>query len=106
MKAVPVEKINQIIGSIKSDLAIELLRAIIENHAVEINETEQHPNFVKLVERISAIDQKAADWLIENKNIFPMNKDKENKYLYGLLTWRDTPQGELYWKKISEQLGE
>lgn len=104
MKAVPVEKINKIIDSVKRDLAIELLKAIVETHAVEIPEELDHPNFIDLVARIRKIDSAAADWIIFNQDIFQLDKAATN--LTDLMRWSRTPQGEEYWHGISKKLGE
>lgn len=104
MKAVPVETINKIIANIKSEMAIELLKAIVDTHAVEVSNTKENYNFLNLVERIRAIDPKAADWIIEYQNIVDMNKDAAD--LRNLFPWFKATQGEGYWKEISEKLGE
>ena len=101
MKAVPVETINKIISNIKSDLAIELLKALVDSHAIEISNVDSS-RFEKLVARIRAIDSEAADWIIHNE----YRMDKEAFTVVELFTWVDSPQGESYWNRISEKLGE
>lgn len=102
MKAVPVETINRIIDSIKNELAIELLKAVIENHAVDISSKEINVKFIELVGRIRAIDSGAADWIMDNQLIL----DKESNTLCDLFNWDKSKQGHLYWNEISNRLGE
>lgn len=101
MKAVPVETINRIIRSMKNELAIELLKAIIENHAVDISDNKDQ-KFNDLVARIRSIDSNAADWIVNNENMI-------YKYADGfplMFEWGITPQGYDYWHEIDVKLGE
>lgn len=106
MKAVPVETINRIIGSMKNELAIELLKAIIENHSVDLSENKPSANaarnFYDLVDRIRAIDNYAAGWMMNNIEIIDKNADE----LSLMFIWGDSPQGYDYWLDIASKLME
>lgn len=62
-----------------------------------------------LVERIAAIDIKAAEWIVDNWDDLVARKyngDPESRTLHCMFTWCKTPQGTDYWLEISKQLGE
>lgn len=99
MKAVPVETIDKIISNIKSELAIELLKALVNAHAVEISSVD-NSKFEKLVARIREIDPSAADWVMDNQSIMY----KESNTLMGLFSF---PRGTgNRWRYIARELGE
>ena len=60
------------------------------------------PRVYPLVERVRAIDTKAAEFLdtMRDCSMFNLNTDA----LSCAFTWADTPQGHYYWKDIQERL--
>jgi len=66
-----------------------------------------------LVERIAAIDIKAAEWIVDNWDDLVDGKYAPNKNynamsdeLQNMLVWELTEHGDMFWRKISRQLGE
>jgi len=66
-----------------------------------------------LVERIAAIDIKAAEWivnhwddLLEDKYTYKNNYSRDCDTLTHMFDWETPPQGTAYWESISVKLGE
>jgi len=66
-----------------------------------------------LVERIAAIDIKAAEWIVDHwddlldwKYQACVTVGRESQYLYSMFDWKEAPQEPGYWDKISNKLGE
>ena len=57
-----------------------------------------------LVERIAAIDIKAAEWIVKKWNSKKILR--ESRTLDHMFTWVHTEQGHAYWEEISKKLGE
>ena len=67
----------------------------------------------QLVERIAAIDIKAAEWivdrwddLLEERYSGSVSGGRESHKLRSMFQWSESPQGKEYWYAISKQLGE
>jgi hypothetical protein len=66
-----------------------------------------------LVERIAAIDIKAAEWivdhwddLLDDRYTYKNNYSRDCGTLNHMFDWEATPQGSKYWESISVKLGE
>ena len=73
---------------------------------IEYDEPKKWPT--PLVERIAAIDIKAAQWIVDNWDDLIDRKyrgNPESDKLSYMFTWGITPQGQDYWNDISNKLG-
>jgi len=64
-----------------------------------------------LVERIAAIDIKAAEWIVEHwddlldsKYVTEDNYSRDSKILLSMFCWKASPQGVRYWNNIDNKL--